>query len=48
MDFIEGISTSHGCIIIMVVIGLSKYSHFVALSHCYTAKFFVQKFVEYV
>lgn len=38
MDFIEGLSNSNGYTIIMVVVDrLSKYVHFVHVSHPYTS-----------
>ncbi|KAG8639326.1 hypothetical protein MANES_14G117021v8 [Manihot esculenta] len=47
MDFIDGLPTSFGINSILVVIDrLSKYAHFLPLSHPYSAKVIVDKFVE--
>ncbi|GKV19875.1 hypothetical protein SLEP1_g30075 [Rubroshorea leprosula] len=47
MDFIEGLPPSQGRTIIMVVFDrLSKYAHFVALAHPYTASKVVELFVQ--
>ena len=47
MDFIEGLPPSNGkSTIFMVVDCLSKSTHFLALSHPYTAKMVAKKFVE--
>ena len=47
MDFIEGLSTSYGFLVIMVVVDrLSKYGHFVAVKHSYSAKTIAELFVK--
>ena len=47
MGFIEGLPPSNGkSTIFMVVDCLSKSTHFLALSHPYTAKMVAKKFVE--
>ena len=47
MDFIEGLPSSHGRNTIRVVVDhLSKYAHFLPLSHPFTANVVVEKFVE--
>jgi hypothetical protein len=47
MDFVEGLSSSQGKTTIFVTIDrLSKYAHFVAISHPYTAVSITQVFFE--
>ncbi|KAF2295858.1 hypothetical protein GH714_034617 [Hevea brasiliensis] len=47
MDFIDGLPSSGGKDSILVVIDrLSKYAHFLALSHPYSAKVIAEKFVD--
>lgn len=49
LDFIEGLPSSHGKDSILVVVDrFSKYAHFVALSHPFSAKIIAEKFVEYI
>lgn len=49
MDFIDGLPSSHGKTIIFVVVDrLSKYAHFMALSHPYTATRVAQCFLDNV
>lgn len=47
MDFIEGLPKSQGCNVILVVVDrLTKYSHFVAVKHPYTAATIAQLFMD--
>lgn len=49
MDFIEGLPKSHRKTTIFVVVGrLTKYAHFLALRHPYTAKDVAQLFLDNV
>lgn len=47
MDVIEGLPSSHGKDCIMVIVDrLSKYAHFIALSHPYTATTIARLFID--
>lgn len=49
MDFIYGLPLSKGYSVIFVVVDrLTKYSHFIALSHPYSAKSVAQAFIQHV
>ena len=47
LDFIEGLPMSHGKDTILVVVDkLTKYAHFMSLTHPFTARVVAEKFVE--
>lgn len=47
MDFIEGLPRVHGKSVILTIVDrFSKYAHFIALSHPYTAASMVKAFFE--
>ena len=49
MDFIKGLPKSKGFTVIMIVVDrLSKYAHFMALAHPYTALTVAQSFLNNV
>jgi hypothetical protein len=49
MDFVEGLSRVHGKSVILTVVDrFSKYAHFIALNHPYTAATFARAFFEAV
>nr|GEV75488.1 hypothetical protein [Tanacetum cinerariifolium] len=49
IDFVEGVSNSNGKIVIMVIVDrLTKYSHFMALSHPFTVNQVAQVFLDNV
>lgn len=49
MDFIEGLPKAYGKNVIMVAVDrLTKYAHFMALSHPFTAKDIAEIFMEEV
>ena len=49
MDFIEGLSKSEGYSVIIVVVDrLTKYAHFLPVSHPYTATKITQIFIHHI
>jgi hypothetical protein len=47
MDFVEGLSKSEGKDVIWVIVDrLTKYAHFIALSHPFTAEQILEKFKD--
>lgn len=47
MDFVEGLPISKGYYVVMVVVGkLSKYAHFLALKHHFTASKVASLFLD--
>jgi hypothetical protein len=49
MDFVEGLPRSNGKDVIMVVVDrLTKYSHFIALSHPYNVQTVAQLFIDHI
>jgi hypothetical protein len=49
LDFVEGLPNSHGYDCILVVVDLfSKYSHFVALKHPFTALSVAKQFITHI
>jgi IS30 family transposase len=49
MDFIEGLPSSHGCNVILVVVDrFTKYGYFLSLSHPYTASKVAHIFLTHI
>lgn len=49
MDFVDGLPIAEGFNVMWVVVDmLTKYSHFIPLSHPYTAKVVAQLFLKHI
>ena len=49
MDFIAGLPPSHGCLVIMVIVGcLLKFAHFIPLPSDFSAKLVMNLFIQHI